>query len=63
MSPGAKTVRVLDGMRPVCERFTVCEIAPGLVAATGGHRVGLGIAGTIAERALRILGVQERIAL
>jgi glycine/D-amino acid oxidase-like deaminating enzyme len=63
MSPGSKIMRMLDGNRPVCDRFTVREAAPGFVVATGGHRVGLGVAGTVAQRALKLLGIQELIAL
>jgi glycine/D-amino acid oxidase-like deaminating enzyme len=48
-------LEVHDGQRPVCEQFTVAKVAPALVVATGGHRVGLGIAGTAAKKALEAL--------
>lgn len=43
------------GDRPVLPQFTVTKIAPALVVATGGHRVGLGVAPTAARRALEML--------
>lgn len=48
---------VLDGLRPVADRYICDEVAPGVVVATGGHRVGLGLAEPVARRALRLLGL------
>jgi len=47
-------VGVMDGLRPVCGRFHVAEHAPGLVAATGGHRVGLALAEPAGRRAVEL---------
>ena len=55
MSPGAKVVRVLDGWRPVCEQFTVKRVHERIVVATGGHRVGLGLAGLVANKCWELL--------
>lgn len=57
MSPGAKVERILDGLRPVCDKFFVKRVTPRIVAATGGHRVGLGMSGYVAKRCLRLLGI------
>lgn len=48
-------VAMQDGIRPVCKQFVVEEIAPKLVVATGGHRVGLGMAEPVAGRVLDLL--------
>lgn len=47
------------GFRPVSTqgRVYVELIAPGLVVATGGHRVGLGLSGGVALRVLKLLKV------
>lgn len=50
-----KVQRRLCGIRPVCDQFTVARVAPGLIAATGGHRVGLALSPAIARRALELL--------
>lgn len=55
LAPGSETVRWFEGYRPVCEKFTVKLVAPGLVAATGGHRMGLGLSGLVAVKALALL--------
>jgi len=47
----------LCGIRPVCDIFTITEIAPRLVVATGGHRVGLALGPAVAIRALKLLGL------
>jgi glycine/D-amino acid oxidase-like deaminating enzyme len=51
-------VDVLDGYRPVCDRFVVAPCAPKCVVLTGGHRVGLGVASLAADTALKLLGVE-----
>jgi hypothetical protein len=51
----ATEMRVLDGYRPVCKQFTVCNVAERVVAATGGHRVGLALAGLVARKCLELL--------
>jgi len=55
LAPGSETVRWFEGYRPVCEKFTVRLVAPGLVAATGGHRMGLGLSGLVATKTLGLL--------
>lgn len=47
--------RRLCGVRPVCDQFTVTQVAPGLIVATGGHRVGLALGPAIARRAVELL--------
>lgn len=44
-----------QGVRPVCSTMTVKRIAPNAIVAVGGHRVGLGISGLVANRALDLL--------
>jgi hypothetical protein len=39
------------------------SIAPGLFVATGGHRVGLGVAGAVAERAVELLGIRATVSV
>lgn len=50
---GYKEEEVVHGFRPVTDRFLVEKVAPNLVVATGGHRLGLGLTGLVAARALR----------
>lgn len=45
----------IGGIRPVTETFTVKKIGPNLVAAVGGHRVGLGLAGLVGKKVLGLL--------
>jgi hypothetical protein len=45
------------GFRPVCERAFVELVAPDLVVATGGHRVGMAMSPAVAHRALKLLGL------
>lgn len=45
-------VRVNEGVRPVLDRFTVEKLMPRVVVATGGGRLGLGVAGLVAEKVL-----------
>lgn len=49
--------RKLLGVRPVCDKMVVAELAPRLTVATGGHRVGLALAPAVARNTLRLLGV------
>lgn len=56
VAPGSETVKWFEGYRPVCEQFTVRLVGDGLVAATGGHRMGLGLSGLVANKALGLLG-------
>jgi len=43
-------VEVYGGTRPVCDRMFVGPVSGRVFAATGGHRVGFGLAGAVAER-------------
>lgn len=43
------------GYRPTCDKFLVEKVAPGVVVATGGHRLGLGLTGLVARKALECL--------
>ena len=56
LAPGSETVEWYEGYRPVCEQFTVRLVAEGLVAASGGHRMGLGLSGLVAVKTLSLLG-------
>jgi hypothetical protein len=47
-------INIQLGYRPVLDKFTVESIA-GLIVATGGHRVGLGVAGLVAKKTLEAL--------
>lgn len=58
LAPQYEQVKVFDGLRPVMQKAFIGEVAPGLVVATGGHRVGLGLAPAAARKALAILGVE-----
>ena len=53
--PGYDEVGWLEGYRPVARQFTVEVVAPSLLVATGGHRMGLGIAGLVACEANNLL--------
>jgi glycine/D-amino acid oxidase-like deaminating enzyme len=55
LAPGSETVEWYEGYRPVCEQFTVRLVAEGLVAASGGHRMGLGLSGLVAVKTLEML--------
>lgn len=57
IAPANQIVKVFDGLRPVTEKVFIQEIKPGLVVATGGHRVGLALAPSAARKALALLGV------
>jgi glycine/D-amino acid oxidase-like deaminating enzyme len=46
--PSFVETEVLDGIRPVCAEFTVKRVHPRVIAATGGHRVGLALAPIVA---------------
>lgn len=56
--PQGQEAQVLDGLRPVAKQMIVQVVAPGLVVATGGHRVGLALAPAAARKALALLGVE-----
>jgi len=57
--PGYTVKKVFDGLRPTTlQGALIEEIKPGLVVATGGHRVGLALAPSAARKALALLGVQ-----
>lgn len=45
----------LYGLRPVCDKIVVEAIKPGLIVATGGHRVGLGLAGGVGRRVVKLI--------
>ncbi|HSV39805.1 MAG TPA: FAD-dependent oxidoreductase [Nocardioidaceae bacterium] len=49
-------VTVFGGIRPVCRRMYVGRVSPQVIAATGGHRVGFGLAGAVSERVFELLG-------
>lgn len=48
-------VEVTEGYRPSLTNFTVRELTPGVVLATGGHRLGLGLSRLVAEEVEKIL--------
>lgn len=52
---GGQEAGWMKGVRPVTGRFFVELVGPGLVAATGGHRVGLAAAGGAALRVSELL--------
>lgn len=45
----------LYGLRPVCNKVVTDKIKPGLVVAVGGHRVGLGLAGGVGRRVVKLV--------
>ena len=47
----------IEGLRPVASHIIVERWAPGLVVATGGHRVGIGLSHLVAKDALEQLGI------
>lgn len=50
-----KELQLNEGYRPVTDRFLVCKIAHNVVVATGGHRLGLGLAGLAAKKTMEAL--------
>lgn len=46
----------ITGRRPVLPVATVRELGDGLVVAVGGHRIGLALAGGVAQRVMEVLG-------
>lgn len=52
---GYEEVQLNEGYRPVMDRFTVEKVAPNVVVATGGHRLGLGLAGLVGRKTLEAL--------
>lgn len=55
LAPGGQVVNELYGWRPVTGKFHVERHAPGLIVATGGHRVGLAVSGAVADRVYTLL--------
>lgn len=53
--PGADEFSTIAGVRPVCPRMFVGRVGPRVLAATGGHRVGFGLAGAVSARARDLL--------
>lgn len=53
--PGMREVEVYGGHRPVCPTMYVHRVHRRVVAATGGHRVGFGLAGAVALRVESLL--------
>lgn len=47
---------VQDGLRPVTKQYVVEPRSDNIIVATGGHRVGLGLAMPVARRALELAG-------
>ena len=43
------------GVRPVLKKIVVAEMLPRVIVATGGHRVGLALAGGVARRIVEIV--------
>jgi glycine/D-amino acid oxidase-like deaminating enzyme len=58
LAPQYEITKVFDGLRPVTEKAFIQLVAPDLVVATGGHRVGLALAPAAAVKALALLGVK-----
>lgn len=50
-----RDVKVFGGIRPVCPKMYVGRVAPRVIAATGGHRVGFGLAGAVSERVVGLV--------
>lgn len=48
--PGMRNVDGFGGIRPVCPQMFVGRVHPRVLVATGGHRVGFGLAGAVAQR-------------
>lgn len=53
--PRYNIVRVEQGYRPTTDKFVVEQIEPGVILATGGYRVGLGLAGLVAKKVVEML--------
>jgi glycine/D-amino acid oxidase-like deaminating enzyme len=49
-----RDVSVFGGIRPVCRKMYVGRLSPRVIAATGGHRVGFGLAGAVSERVVAL---------
>jgi glycine/D-amino acid oxidase-like deaminating enzyme len=52
---GVREITEFGGIRPVCKRMFVGRVHPRVIAATGGHRVGFGLAGAVARRVVELL--------
>lgn len=46
---------IQEGYRPVADKFLVAEVCPRVIVATGGHRLGLGLAGLVGKKVLEII--------
>jgi glycine/D-amino acid oxidase-like deaminating enzyme len=55
MVKGYRRQAVLEGLRPVCGKMVVGKVSRRVIVAVGGHRVGLGLTGLVARRALSLL--------
>jgi glycine/D-amino acid oxidase-like deaminating enzyme len=53
--PGLRGFQPITGRRPMLPELVVKELGDGLVVATGGHRIGLALAGGVAMRALEVI--------
>jgi hypothetical protein len=53
--PAVDNVEVYGGERPVCPTMFVARVERRVIAATGGHRVGYGLAGAVALRVEALL--------
>lgn len=53
--PQGRNPAIVTGRRPVLPRATVAELGDGLVVAVGGHRIGLSLAGGIANHVLEVI--------
>lgn len=49
-----REVKVSEGFRPILPKFTVEKLTPSIVVATGGHRLGLGLAGLVAKKVMEM---------
>lgn len=47
---GYEEVAITEGFRPVLDRFTVEKVSDRVIIATGGHRLGLGLARLVAVK-------------
>lgn len=52
---GYTNEEMTEGYRPVTDKFMVEKLSPRLIVATGGHRIGLGLAGLVSNRVMEAL--------
>lgn len=50
-----RELKLIQGYRPVTDKFLVEKVGPEIVVATGGHRLGLGLTGLVAKKTLEAL--------